>query len=226
MCAFENGLMWNMYRDMERSFIRFLDYVPWAEDHKNVYSHKLLQLLLQIGGYVDTAFKEMAKYSQFDGNEPCQSIRDKTSTGDMIVIEVFRDAFEPLYELSSRKVVIRALESFTELWGNCKPFSDFKDKKTTTWWSAYNGVKHNWLENLKRANLENTCAALAGAFLLNAIHEPSVIELVKRGIAKTFLPDWQRAVFEEKSLARSIREHSITGVKILVTTRLFVYQYA
>jgi len=218
--------MWNMYRDMERSFIRFLDYVPLTEAHKNVYSHKLLNLLLQIGGYVDTAFKEMARYSQFDGNELCQRIRDKTSSGDIISIEVFRDAFEPIYELSARTVVIRALVSFTALWGDCKPFSDFRDKKTTTWWSAYNGVKHNWLENLKRANLENTCAALGGAFLLNAIHEPSVVELVKRGIAKTFLSDWRRVAVEEKGLAKSIREHSIKEVKILVTTRLFVYQYA
>lgn len=40
------------------------------------------------------------------------------------------------------------------------------------------------VKNIKKANVENTMMALGGAFLLNAIYEPSVICLVKSGEAK------------------------------------------
>lgn len=73
--AFQNGLMWVVYNDLEKNFQNFLEYVPLVSVHKKVYSQKLLQLMLQIGGYVDTAFKEMATYHSFDGNQKCEVIK-------------------------------------------------------------------------------------------------------------------------------------------------------
>jgi len=222
MSAFETGLMWSVYNDMEGVFIEFLEYVPPDQDHKKVYSYRLLRLMLQIGGYVDTAFKEMALYYKFDGNMKCKAIRNKVAKGKIVTIHLFRETFQPIYDLSSRTIFVKSPKHFALLVDRLNPFLEFGKGKTPKWWNAYNGVKHNWLKNLKKANVENTLKALGGAFLLNAIHEPSILELAKRGIAMTFDASGRQVRFGEELLTKMIkREHSLNGNKIMVDTQLF-----
>ena len=62
---FENGGFWDYYKDLERQFEDFLVYVPYLEGNEEVYSFKLANLLLGIGAHIDSALKEIAKYSYF-----------------------------------------------------------------------------------------------------------------------------------------------------------------
>ena len=226
MSAFETGLMWNVYNDMEGVFMEFLDYVPPAQDHKKVYSYKLLRLMLQIGGYVDTAFKEMLLSPKFDGNAECEEIRKKAVKGEIVTIDDFREIFEPVYDLSSKIVFVKSPKHFALLVDRFNPFLEFGKEKNPKWWNAYNGVKHNWLKNLKKANVENTLKALGGAFLLNAIHEPSLIELAKRGIAMTFDVSGRRIRIVEELLTKIIkRERPPHGIIIIVDTQLFRWRF-
>lgn len=226
MSAFETGLMWSVYSDMEGVFMEFLDYVPPAQDHKKVYSYRLLRLMLQIGGYIDTAFKEMALYPKFDGDAKCETLRKKVAKGKIVTINLFREAFEPIYDLSSRTIFVKSPKHFALLVDRFNPFLEFGKGKTPKWWKAYNEVKHNWLKNLKKANVENTLKALGGAFLLNTIHEPSILELAKRGIAKTFDAGWRQVRFADELLTKMIkREHSLYDNVIIVDTQLFRWRF-
>ena len=181
--AFQNGLMWVVYTDLEKNLQNFLEYVPFISVHRKVYSQKLLQLMLQIGGYVDTAFKEMAKYHSFDGNEKCALIRTKTEAGETVKISLAREAFEPVYNLSSRTLFAKSPQYLRRiLVDRRRPFSDFRLGKSPSWWKAYNKIKHDWLTNIAEANLSNTLDALAAAFLLNVIHEPGLISLASAGL--------------------------------------------
>jgi len=210
--AFESGLMWAVYDDMEKSFLTFLDYVPLTYDHSKVYSHKLLQLILQIGAYVDTSFKEMATCSSFDGNVKCETIRKKCAKGETVNIDLAREAFEPIYRLSARFVVVKSPEYsarvIVERWA---PFAEFKSGRSPKWWRAYNAVKHDWLANLKEANIRNTLHALASAFLLNVVHKPGLQALARSGLlkgkppeGKTVAPEITRRILEGKRLPRNV----------------------
>jgi len=44
--TFANGGFWEHYKDLERQFENFLDYVPCFEDNENTYSFRLANLLL------------------------------------------------------------------------------------------------------------------------------------------------------------------------------------
>lgn len=46
---FGNGIFWELYKDLERQFQTFLEYTPYLEGNENVYSFKLLNLILSIG---------------------------------------------------------------------------------------------------------------------------------------------------------------------------------
>jgi len=171
---------------MENQFANYLEYVPFTSDHKMVYSSKLLRLMLQLGGYVDTAFKEMAFCSNFDNVKECLEIRKKADKNRIVPFDFYLKTFEPFYKLSKKPVVVKALGNFSYrpvLVDMIKPFSVEPKKITPKWWQAYNGVKHNMIKNIRKANLENTLSALGAAFLLNAVFEPSVISLLKEEVA-------------------------------------------
>jgi hypothetical protein len=67
------------------------------------------------------------------------------------------------------------------------PLNHF-DCKRPQWWDFYNDTKHDISINLKKANLETIRNALAGAFLLNVIHEPAALQLFDYGLLKPIYP--------------------------------------
>ena len=77
--TFENGGFWEYYLDLENQFVDFLDYVPYLDRNERTCSFRLGNLLLNLGGHVDSVFKEMAFYQGFrvHGHDECKEIREK-----------------------------------------------------------------------------------------------------------------------------------------------------
>lgn len=140
--------------------------------------------MLSIGGHVDSAFKEMAKYPRFSNNSDCQEILDRITESETrlrngespipVPIWLPLRAFETEYGLSNKKVMFKCLPERDPV----TPFSPFVPKiNAPEWWSIYNGLKHAFSENVEKANLKNTRDALAAAFLLNVIHYSAILRL-------------------------------------------------
>lgn len=209
-----------MYRNIESTLMHFLEYVP-IRDNLKVYSPKLLPLILQIGGYVDTEFKEMAFFADFKENPKCEEIRKKARKNKVVSIDLFREVFEPIYNLSSQNVFVRLeaglqLEKFT-------PFLGF-NKESPKWWKAYNKLKHSWHANVKKANLENALNALGSAFVLKAVHIPSKWMLARyRVIIADGKPIQQ--VLGNELLKKVMNQNRNVGMNVYAETPLFVYFY-
>lgn len=228
---FENGVFWELYKDLEHQFENFLEYVPYLEGNENVYSFKLLNLILSIGGHVDSAFKEMARYPEFSGNDDCKQILDflKKSEENIkegkapktVPISLSIGAFEKEYQLSQKKVIFKRLPQREEV----VPFKPHNPKTNAPmWWDIYNGLKHDISLNMKEANLENARDALAAAFLLNVIHWPAVERFYDFGILKV---SWAEKFYgksaREEILKDQLRDSLYSGCYI--ETPLFVCNY-
>ena len=150
----------NIIKILERQFESFLEYVPYLEGNEQTYSFKLLNIFLSIGGHIDSALKEMARYSEFVEKPSCKEILRRASDKEGIIISGVR-AFDEIYGICSKKVIFKCLPERITL----TPFSSNKPE----WWDFYNDLKHDVSINLKKANLKNVRDALAGAFLLNII---------------------------------------------------------
>jgi len=119
MDNFEKGIFWELYGDLERQFENFLDYVPYLEANENTYSFKLLNLILSIGGHIDSAFKEMARYSEFSNNEDCGKILELLEKSEEnlkegkapITVPIWLPvkAFEKEYKISTRTIIFKRL---------------------------------------------------------------------------------------------------------------------
>lgn len=188
---FGNGIFWELYKDLERQFQNFLEYVPYLDENKDVISFRLLNLILNIGGYVDSAFKEMARYPKFSNNDDCKEILEILKEADenikegkaprTVSIRLPLRAFEQEYGLFKRKVIFRRFPEREPL----IPFQPHNEKTNAPkWWEIYNGLKHDISANIEEANLQNTLNALASAFLLNAIHIPSALRLFSYGVLR------------------------------------------
>lgn len=219
---FENGGYWEYYRDLERQFENFLELVPYLSGNENTYSFRLANLILAIGAHIDSAFKEMARYPEFSTKYP-YILKKGTGEPRIPTIREYYDlAME--YKLPQRKVIFKRLPEREQV----VPFHQFvkvKDKIITPdWWHVYNNVKHHFSENFEEANLKNTRNALAGAFLLNIIHVPAYVRLIKYDVIKDSMRKWSfplKAGWQEgfMNLAKKGKRFGVAE------TPLFSYDY-
>ena len=112
-----------------------------------------------------------------------------------------------------------------------RPFQQFSRGKSPVWWRKYNDVKHTWSSSLEQANMDTVLNSLAGAFLLNAVHYPSIKHLWKMGdcefvigtgtgLAVQYLPE--KVVDELLTNASSIQKPVSYDHKIETDLFLFV----
>jgi len=195
--TFENGGFWEYYKDLERQFEDFLEYVPYIDKNESVCSFRLVNLILSIGGHVDSAFKRMAFYRGFNrGHEEIKRIREKVKRsresikrGGPPIMVSFREnfqAFEEEYGISKEKIIFKRLP-MRELVQPFKPHNPVTN--APKWWIVYNGAKHDFAESFERASLSMAKDALAGAMLLNIRHTPGVRRLFDSGLLRVAWAD-------------------------------------
>jgi len=235
---FENGYFWELYRDLERQFENFLEYVPYLEGNEQTYSFKLLNLILSIGGHVDSALKEMIRYKLFPRDEQIDEIKSrlqrwktawvsgvKPDRVNFVYMQELFDVFETKYGLSEKTVIYKVLPKRQK----AKPFNEVKNKPTKGWWGIYNGLKHDVAVALKEANLSNTWDALGCAFLLNVVHQPGLDRLWEYNLL--------RIDSKGQGVGKSAREQGInqshlwdigakgTTMPLFIETALLKYNY-
>lgn len=230
---FAKGFFWELYVDLERQFQNFLEYVPYLPGNETVYSFKLLNLILSIGGHVDSAFKEMARYPDFSNDKECKEIlkilkesEENVKKGKpprTIPISLSLKAFDKTYRISKEKIIFKRLPE-RELFA---PFHPHNPKTgAPEWWEIYNGLKHDVSVNVKKANLRNTLLALAGAYLLNVRHIPAVFRLYDLGLLKLAWADkfYGKPAYEQ-ILRDQVKEMLGKDSPFRVETPLFLYNY-
>jgi hypothetical protein len=234
--AFEKGLCWTLYRYHKRDLLRFFEYVPCTEGNQLTYSPKLLDLLMRVCGYMDDVFKQMLVFKDFTEaqKEIVERAKSKVENHNIFVA---RDAFEPIYRLSSNCDAKPVAKSGWFGEKELRPFekfglSGYDEKCLPDWWHSYNNVKHHWSSSIEQANIVNVLNALAGAFLLNAVHYPSVEYLWDQ---RVLVPEHRihrgyddKAFFYtdfDRDLEDAIRKSSRLPFGHKVETPLFRYRY-
>ena len=228
--TFENGGFWDYYKDLEHQFEDFLKYVPYLEGNEETYSYRLANIILAIGAHIDSAFKEITKYALFSTKYPkmLNPVYEKGVKKGKPRRQNISDYY-PIseeYNLPQEIVKFKCLPQRKEI----VPFKEYQriTKKVPYWWTAYNKIKHNFNENFKMANLRTARDALAGAFLLNVIHIPSIDRLLSFGLLKArYGPKGYELIYDKFRGKEMHPGYSPSDVKdpYFIETELFVYDY-
>lgn len=176
-CIFRKGKSWWTFVYLEERLTNISRYVTFSESNKKAWGEELASSLILSGAAVDTFFQRMKECPYIKNNQSVIDVenrvteRKKKGRYQFWDINDYRDALNPIYELSKNSVDVPfGLEYFGEI----KPFEEFDKKRIPTWWTAYNNLKHDYYEKIqKKANLGNIINCLAGLLVLNTLHKCS-----------------------------------------------------
>jgi len=174
--VFPSELAWEQYTLLEEEFLIFLRYVPLQEEHYNVWSPKLVNLMINTGSTIDSFFKNAISTDSWQKIIRDDQIPYRKDRPDM---RLYRTLFNNMYNFSDKRIF--NLISGTELY----PFSEWKNENALRWWTSYTKLKHDRFENREQAAIKNVLNALGGLFLLNAIHIETRLVLLKEKIIQT-----------------------------------------
>ena len=187
-------MVWASYEPLEDTFIDFLSYVPWTQKHKEVWSPKLANLLLNIGSIIDSTFRSYLESPTLNTAKDIDNIRSDQRKQD---INGFQKVYDDVYSFSNKEAYFLYTGDKLTSW------SDWQKRGKPKWWTNYNKVKHDRFKNRTEANLENTLNALSGLFLVCVILKEVRPYLVDIGIIK-----WaQRPVVHTGDLKQLLEEN-------------------
>jgi len=115
--GFEDGIFWETYSDLENQFIQFLDYVPYLKGNEKTYSYRLLNMINSIGGYIDSALKEIERYPKYrDRFEQKKEELENKADDDKKEVRLgfhnyYLDVINEIYILKDKRVEFKRLPS-------------------------------------------------------------------------------------------------------------------
>jgi hypothetical protein len=144
-------ILW--FESAERMLMEVLDIIPYETAHENVWSPRLVTILLEACSQLDSLLKHEAV--QLHG----------ASSGQLKIPDYFSLFGQHLGE------------KWVLFWGDSpqkiRPFAkwhgvpnyDKASYQKLEWWGAYNDVKHDRIENQRQATLKCAVEAMGGLFL-------------------------------------------------------------
>jgi hypothetical protein len=133
---------------VETSLQEALRYIPYCDEHKNIWSSHFARIILDASSQVDSIWKATSK------------IIDPASSSE---IHTIRDHFDRYGSwVAKQKVVFFGSDPPILV----NPFIEWEQNfSSPKWWKAYNSLKHDRFTFQKEATLECAVSALAALFL-------------------------------------------------------------
>lgn len=143
---------------IESELCRFLQYVPFHEQNKRVWSPKLAIVMGEACALIDSVFRSMSP--------GIVEIKGRRRTRKSLTIDDYRFLFSDQLRLTTRKVVALVWPPFY-----VTPFAGWNSpvpgqQPCLPWWAVHNDLKHSRADDFTKATLENAIDALAAALIL------------------------------------------------------------
>jgi len=225
--GFQSGIFWEAYHDLEKQLIQFLDYLPYESGNESAHSYRLLNILSSVGGYIDSSFKEIRRYEKYSERFDVKEAEIKAKNEELLkegkypilfgfgcYLEVIND----IYKIIDKKVIFKRLPGRETI----EPF------RNREWWEIYNSTKHDLGKNINLANLMNTVTAMGAAFLINAVHEPSILRLYDYDILNSCISRMRIHQSLSESIPRNLLLEMLKRgqeIPAFLETDLFIYFY-
>lgn len=187
---FQTGQSYDQYSIIEADFLDFIKNVPLEEEHLNVYSPILRDIILRTCTQIEIFFKEWAKYVVELNDEKSHLAqkflkprrRGMKSSRNWNFGDFYKE-FKPKFS-HYNFVYIRLLDY------SIKPFDSWESEKTPPfWWTSYNSLKHSGSNYKKDATLRNALWCLAALFQMHLVYSKSkqFLESIKNAEVNVFL---------------------------------------
>lgn len=177
-----NQLFWNAYKRLEKEVLALSEVIHFDDHQRSVYSSKIGDLLVRSVIEIESLSKVL--FDAEGGIRP--SDRDLYFDTDCLAL------LENKWKISRKTIFISSPYFYFDDENNKKLTPLHKAFKRGTssskWQQAYQAVKHDRLNNLRRGNVENLLNALGALYILNIYYRNATIDDVKDKDASNI--DW------------------------------------
>lgn len=161
------NLYWPVYKNLEKEFIKLADYIHFSDDQLNMYSMHIADLIVRCAVEIEALSKEL--YNKLGGN--MSPVDNQGNSRDLYFDTDCLDLLEQKWLLSKKQITVSAINFY---------FTDEKNKVLTPlhkankrgtsgskWKQAYQAVKHDRRNSLKKASIGNLLYAMGALYILN-----------------------------------------------------------
>jgi len=138
---------WEFFLSIEDELAQCARYVEFNDDHSVVYSIAFSRILLASASEVDIVAKEICRIIGPDRTP------ERITEYQPIVLGRF-----PNFPTMEVRIPRHSM--------SCKPWEEWGQGKSPTWWTAYNKVKHERGKHYRMATLQNALGATTGLLCL------------------------------------------------------------
>ena len=175
------NLFWPSYKRLENEIVLMTSEIKFDDNQLDVYSDKLLELLIRISIEIEAISKEL-----YLGNGGEDDIPESKMYFDTLCLQLL----EEKWNLGKKCVLVDGLYFSFEEEENRVITPLYKANKRGTsgakWKQAYQAVKHNRSKNYKQGNIRNCLQALAALYILNIYYKDEKYELNSINEANSF----------------------------------------
>lgn len=226
-CPFNTGQTWYNYEYLETKLIETSRHLTIDPENYSTWSEALADILVLTGNSIDTFFRKMFECPYIIENKNFSRIKKPI---DKRGIKEYKK-YESFYELSQNQVLIPGRIGASDI---LTPFESFNEGKSPCWWTAYNKVKHEYYDNLAKANLRNVLNGLGALLILQSLHMCSrrylllhgLIDDIRQSYRSRLLPHMEdKYLPNDPQMLMSPIGTTLWGGSPTISTRLFVYRY-
>ncbi|MEN6623920.1 MAG: hypothetical protein ABFD50_20540 [Smithella sp.] len=148
----------NTYQRIEDSLHSVLQVVPYCENHKQVWSDYLVTVILEACSLLDSLWRAQSWQSS--------CVQNAKTRNDLKMLDYFKYYGE---YMEPRWVVFWAEEPVMKYpykgWSKTGKYKTKDDQAFLDWWTAYNSIKHDRLQNRTEATLHKAVRTVSALFL-------------------------------------------------------------
>jgi len=161
------NLYWPVYKNLEKEFLKLANYIHFSDDQLGTYSMYIADLIVRCSVEIESLSKEL--YCMLGGNmSPTDS---EGNNRDLYFDTDCLDLLEQTWILSKKQIAVSAINFYFVDEKNTILTPLHKAHKRGTsgskWKQAYQAVKHDRRNSLKKASIENLLHALGALYILN-----------------------------------------------------------
>lgn len=171
------NLYWPIYKNLEKDLLTVAECIHFSDDQTEVYSMRIADLIIRCSIEIEDISKQL--YLQHGG--PPSPIDDHGKKRFLYFDTDCLDFLERQWKLSQKQVMVSAPTLYFSKKTNriIAPLRKANKRGTSgsKWKQAYQAVKHNRTEALKKANVSNLMHAMGALFVLNLYYRNEVFDM-------------------------------------------------
>lgn len=168
-------LFFQSFQNLEKELLEMTDYIHFSEANLNVHSIKLADFIVKANIQYESLIKEL-----FKETEEFKRRQELIERGEMENKNLYSSSYTIIkeqYNLDKKLLSINTEKTFFDNSKYEYYFSPFTYKKNRlNQKKIYNAIKHDRVNNIKKADLETAINILADIFILNILYYPKLIE--------------------------------------------------